>query len=221
MGAAFQHRTGVLTRLLVAASLAGLGLAGGARAEIIDRVLAVVGGHIITLSDVRAATALGLVNTAGAADPIGAALDHLIGRELMLGEVERYQPPEPGAAAVAELLKTVRGRFPSEAAFGEALRLAGTTDARLRETLRDELRIQAYLDERFAGAARPTDEEVGRYVDEHRADFVRDGRPLPVAAALDAARDRLAAERRRALIAEWISELRTRADVTNLYLTSR
>jgi hypothetical protein len=205
---------------LLVAGLAGFGPAGAAGAEVIDRVLAVVGGHIITLSDVRAATELGLVSTAGAADPIGAALDHLIERKLMLGEVERYQPPEPEAAAVAALLNTVRGRFPSEAVFGDVLRLTGTTETRLREMLRDELRIQAYLDERFAGAARPTDEEVARYVDEHRDQFIRDGRPMPTAEALAAARDQLAAERRRALVAEWIAELRSRADVTNLYLST-
>ena len=39
--------------------------------EVIDRVLAIVSGSVITLSEARAAIALGLVEAGGAADPIG------------------------------------------------------------------------------------------------------------------------------------------------------
>ena len=71
-------------------------LAGGAaRAETIDRVLAVAGGQVIMLSDVTAALDLGLVSDDGAADRIGAALAKLISRDLVLVEVTRYAPPEP------------------------------------------------------------------------------------------------------------------------------
>ena len=66
------------------------------RAEIIDRMLAVVDGQIVTLSDVRAALRFGLVPADVTTDPIAAALQRLIDRRLMLHEVERYAPPEPG-----------------------------------------------------------------------------------------------------------------------------
>src|SRR5687768_17366957 len=71
-----------------------------ARAEIIDRVLAVVDGQIVTLSDARAALRFGLVPADVSADPIGAAMQRLIDRRLTLAEVERYAPPEPPQAAV-------------------------------------------------------------------------------------------------------------------------
>jgi len=122
------------------------------RAEIIDRVLAVVAGQVITLSDVTAARELGLQPAAGAADPVRAVLTRLIDRELELAEVDRYAPPEPSAEAVDRAVDVIRGRFPSVQAFEEALARSGLDDRHLRETLRQDLRIRAYEDQRFAAA---------------------------------------------------------------------
>src|SRR3954471_10573043 len=87
------------------------------RAETIDRVLAVVAGQLITLTDVTAATDLGLQTADGAVDPIRAVLTKLIDRELVLAEVERYAPAEPTAEAVDAAVARVRQRFAPPAAF--------------------------------------------------------------------------------------------------------
>ena len=122
------------------------------RAETIDRVLAVAGGQVIMLSDVTAALEFGLVSDDGAPDRVGAALGKLISRGLVLVEANRYAPPEPGDDAVEKELATVRARFPSIAAFGAALQGSGLTEAQLRMTLRENLRIRAYIAQRFTGA---------------------------------------------------------------------
>ena len=62
-------------------------LATSASAEVIDRIVAVVGGQIISKSDVDVAVALGLA----------ANLQELIDRTLMLKEVRRVAPPDPAA----------------------------------------------------------------------------------------------------------------------------
>src|SRR5438477_2626347 len=90
-------------------------------AETIDRVLAVVAGQLIMLSDVVAIRDLGIVTATSGGDPVGSVLGKLIDRELMLVEVDRYAPPEPETAEVDRELAAVRARFPSEKAFGEAL----------------------------------------------------------------------------------------------------
>ena len=123
-----------------------------ARAEVIDRVLAVVSGDLITLSDVTAARDLGLQTAEGAADPIRAVLSKLIDRELVLAEVERYGPPEPGSAAIDAEVRVVRARFASTSAYVDALMRSGIDEAHLRETLRQDLRIREYEDQRFASA---------------------------------------------------------------------
>jgi hypothetical protein len=77
----------------------------------------------------------------------------LIDRALELDEVDRYAPPEPSAEAVDREVQVVRARFPSAAGFDAALARAGLDLQRLRETVRENLRVQAYLDQRFVAAA--------------------------------------------------------------------
>ncbi|HWW87277.1 MAG TPA: hypothetical protein VNZ26_26950 [Vicinamibacterales bacterium] len=130
-----------------------MALAAAVRAETIDRVLAVINANqLITLSDVTAARDLGLATAAidnDAPDPIRAVLSKLIDRELILAEVDRYAPPEPAAAAVDDEVQKVRARFPSPEAFEAALARSGIDLSHLRETLRQELRIAAYVTQRF------------------------------------------------------------------------
>ena len=92
-----------------------------ASAEVIDRVLAVVAGQLITLSDVTAARDLGLQSAEGAADPVREILSKLIDRELIVAEVDRYAPPEPSAEAIARETGRIRLRFPTAEAFVAAL----------------------------------------------------------------------------------------------------
>jgi hypothetical protein len=125
-----------------------------AAAETIDRVLAVVAGQIITLSDVTAARDLQLETADSAPDPIRAVLSKLIDRELILAEVERYAPGEPGPDAIAGELAGIRARFPSSEAFEAALARSGIDERHVRETIRQNLRIRMYVDQRFS----PSDE---------------------------------------------------------------
>jgi peptidyl-prolyl cis-trans isomerase SurA len=195
------------------ALLVAILVASAGAAPVIDRVLAVVQGSIVTLSDVNAAMALGLVNTAGAADPVGSALEQLIERSLQLVEVERYAPSEPAAEDVEARLAIIRSRFSNEAELQRMLRATGLTEQRLRAIARDDLRLQAYFNQRFASASVPSDEEVLRYYREHQAEFVRDGTQQTLSEATPEVRRRLEAARRAASIDEWSRSLRLRADV--------
>jgi hypothetical protein len=145
-----------------------------ARAEVIDRVLAVVGGSLITLSDVNAAYELGLVTPPKSSDPIRAVLSSLIDRELELAEVDRYAPPEPSAADVDREVQNVRMRFASSAAFEGVLARSGIDLAHLRETLREDLRIRAYLDQRFSASEDRRPEVIADWIAglRRRADII-------------------------------------------------
>jgi len=190
-------------------------------AQVIDRVMARVGGQVITLSDVRAAMALGFVRPSSGADPTADALNVLIDRELMLAEATRFAAPEPDPAAVDARIAEVRRRFASEAEWNAALEVSAMTPERLRDIVRDNLRVEAYVDQLFSAPAQPTDDEVARYYEQHRADFVRDGRQLSLDESRDLARERATAERRRALVADWVAGLRSRTVVVNLYRPDR
>jgi hypothetical protein len=176
-----------MKHLLVAVMTAAFLLGGRpSSAEVIDRVLAVVSGQTITSSDVQAAAAFGTA----------ANLQELIDRILILNEVRRVAPPEPASADVQARLARMRARFPSTAAFVRTLAASGIEESALAGFAADDLRLAAYLDERFSAASQPTDEEVRQ--------------------AGEASRERLATERRQTLVNAWIAELRRRADITVL-----
>lgn len=165
-------------------------------AEIIDRVLAILPGQIITLSDVEAALDLGLVEGPSGDDRIAMALSAVIDRVLMLNELRRVSPPEPSAAAIDARVARIRQRFKAPAELSQVLAARGLDETVLRLYAADDLRLASYLDERFTAAAQPTDEEIRQ--------------------AGESARQRLTEERRRSLIGTWTAELRRRADVTVL-----
>lgn len=145
-----RHAWTRLCRLGIAASACLLVAAGAAAAqEVIDRILAVASGEVITLSDVRIARDLGRVGADGGADPVRMALSQLIDRALVLSEAERFAPPEPAAAAVDAELAAVTARFGSRHALDAALARLGVDVPYVRELLRQDLRIRAYLDQRF------------------------------------------------------------------------
>ena len=187
-----------MRRCIAALLTLGALLAGGdaARAEIIDRVLAIIPGQIITQSDVQAAIDLGLVEAPAGGGRIPAALSALVDRVLMLNEVRRVIPPEPAVAAVDARVARIRQRFESPASLARVLEAGGIGEEVLRVYAADELRLASYLEERFSAASQPTEEEVRQ--------------------AGAGSGPRLAEDRRRALIAAWTSELRRRADVTIL-----
>jgi hypothetical protein len=182
--------------------------------DLLDRVLATVEGRVITLSDVRTAVRFGLVAADSSGDVMTAALDRLINRRVILSEVERYAPPEPDPAAIREGVAAIRARFASEAAADAALRAAGLDEAALTEWARNDLRIAQYLRERFADAADPSEEDVEGYVRRHEADLRRTGRALDDPEVQRLARERVAAERHEAVVAEWVKGLRARAGVS-------
>jgi hypothetical protein len=195
-------------------------LMGGMRAtmasEVIDRVLAVAAGNLIMLSDVTAALEFGLVRQGATPDPVRDTLSQLIDRAIILAEVDRYAPPEPDADAVDRELQAVRSGFASPEAFDQALARLGVDTKHLRETLRQNLRIRAYLDQRFTVAA-PTDEEVGRYYREHQQDFSRNGAVVPFDQARQNVIQAVRTERRRMLVDDWVAGLRRRTEIVDMY----
>jgi hypothetical protein len=162
--------------------------------ELIERTMAIVGGQVLTLSDVRAAITLGLVSGVETSADVSEVTPKLVDRMLMLREVQRYAPPEPLESDIERMLTVARDRFTTPDLYLRALQSAGFTEARLRAWIRDDLRVASYLNQRFAAVAAPTD-----------------------VAGSDPARERAAVDRRAALIADWIQDLRRRTTIVELW----
>ncbi len=183
------------------------------RADILDRVLAVVGGDIIMLSDVRAVTTLGLMPDARDEPD---ALTRLIDRTLILAEVNRFVVPEPDAAVVEREVAVLRARFASPDRFREALEAVGLTDMSVARLVRDDRRIDSYLAQRFGSAVQPTEAELARFYRDHDDRYTVGEEPQPFQEVREQVRSDLQEERREALLADWVGRLRLRVTVTRL-----
>ena len=178
--------------------------------ELLERTLAIVGGAVVTQSDVSLALTLGLVDGPAAASP-DSALAALVDRWLMLHEVARFAPAEPAATAVEARLAALRARAGDAEVIARRLSEAGRAVSYLAAWVRDDLRIAAYLEQRFASTGTPSEPDVAAYAQRQAAEFEAAG--LTGDAALAAARARLIEERRRELIADWLADLRRRTNV--------
>jgi hypothetical protein len=180
--------------------------------QLLDRVVARVNGIAITLTDMNAALGLGLVDVAGGEDPHSAATRQLIERQLILAEVARFAPPEPDQAAIEREVAALKAR--AGARLDMLMQSTGLDEQRLRDLARESLRIQAYLSQRFGANLQVSDEEVEQYYRGHPEEFTRSGTLISYEEAAPVARQRASALRRSALIAQWLRDLRARAEVT-------
>ena len=192
-----------------------------AQGEVIDRIMAIVSGGLILQSDVMAAIRLGLVELPPQGDRVQSALDRLIERRLMLIEVDRYGPPEPLPREIDAELTDIDRRIASGDRMDAILRQSGFTVDQLRLFVRDDLRIRAYLLQRFGASLSASDDEIVEYYRTHEKEFMREGKLVPFAEVREPARQGLLAERRAMLIREWVAGLRRRAEVNVLYLPGR
>lgn len=190
--------------------------------QTIDRLVAVVGGDPIFLSDLRQAEQLRLIDPEGALAAVTAdanparqqPLERLINRRLVLAEAARYLQAAPPIADVDRALERWSARFASAAERDAAIdRAAAGSRAVVRAFLADSLRIDRYLDQRFTAAAQPTREEARAFYQSNPGLFTTDGVLAPFDTVEDIARARLSEERRLLLVRDWLTAVRNRAQV--------
>lgn len=180
--------------------------------HLLERVAARVNGYAITLTDVRAAMALGVVEVPPGAGDEAVATDRLVNRQLVLAEVARFAPPEPSPAAIAtETAALVERAGPG---LARVMASTGLDQAAVQGIARDNLRIQAYLDQRFGTTVQLTEDEVTQYYRIHPDEFTKNGTLSPFTEAEPLVRQGASAERRAATVEQWVRDLRMRADVS-------
>jgi len=200
---------------IVAAALAAFAAAPGA--QVVDRVIAVVSGSVIMLSDARAALTLGLFDAGDAADPVAAAMRWLIDRRLVLDEAGRGERIDVDAAALGQAVEQVKQRFASADEYRRALEGLGLDEAGVTRLVRETMVARQYVENRFDSALPASDEELRAYYDSHAARFVLNGRQLTFEEALADVTAALRRERRQQAVAAWMDRLRRRADIREVY----
>jgi hypothetical protein len=182
-------------------------------ATLLDRVVAVVGGQVITLSDVRVAETFGLGATGLGPESTSDLVTALVNRQLALSEVERYSAPAADSAQVERRFAAIQRKFTNSQAFAAALARTGLSESRLRDVIANDLRIAAYLEQFFGAASQPGPDDLQRYYRDHPAEFQQGGRTMTFDDAQERVLQLFVAERRRALIIDWLDRLRRRSIV--------
>ena len=193
-------------------------LEAGALAQQLDRILAVVAGHIILTSDVRAFVELGLIEDDATANEASGrdrrTLTRLIERRLALDEVDRYRVASPQSQRIDRELIAIRDRFTDESAFVDLLAAVGITLPDLRQILRDNARLEVYLFERFGSADRSSESDLRAYFTANHHEFTVEGRDVEFEAVREQVQLRLWAEMRTPVVEEWIAGLVRRGQGT-------
>ena len=163
-----------LVRLCLAALVVLLGSAA-LSADVIDRLLAVVEGQVVTLSDLEQHRALGRLFGDPVPEDDQSALREVIENLLIRNEVVNF----PGIQVAPDELDAYLSQLRST----EELPLET-----VRTAAHDRLRLIRFVDLRFRQFMQATDEEIGRYYDDV---FVPEARrqgldPVPL---LDEVRD--------------------------------
>ena len=112
----------------------------------LDRILVVVNGDMITLSDVRAVRVLKLLPADATDDEVVQAL---IDRRLVLAEMRRFQVADPAPEAVAARRTQWEGAHPDQDP-ARLFMMAGVSAGFMDRWIADELRREVYLQQRFA-----------------------------------------------------------------------
>jgi hypothetical protein len=140
------------------------------RGEIVDRIAASVGSHVITESEVVEEIRVTALLDGKAPDLSVAekrkALDRLVDQELMRNEIVFTRFPFPSESDIKPLYAQVRDRFPGDGAYDAELRKYGLTDGDVRQHLQWQLMMLRFIEYRFQPAVQVSEAEIaGEYRD--------------------------------------------------------
>ncbi|WP_246357119.1 hypothetical protein [Pyxidicoccus fallax] len=196
----------------------------GARAEpppeaegrVVDRVVAVVEGQVLTLSELRFEARVALVQRGGVQaldvpldeDTLRNALDFIINQRVQVLNADRLQafPAEP--AEVGARLATFQQRVGGEAALRRFLAAHAVSQEELEAVLARGLRAERILDSRIRLRAQVGETEVRRYYEQHASEY-----PQGYESVRAAIREKLVRERYGTLAAEELAQVRASAQV--------
>jgi hypothetical protein len=214
----------MVLRILLLCRLLTLGLALAiVRAEIIDRVVIVAGGEVITelqLEEELQVTAF-LNQAPASADTEArrAAADRLIQQSLVTREVELSRYPEPTDASVQAALNRVQAAYETPSALEKALQQYGLTAETLKRHLKMQITTMRFIGFRFRPELVISDTDLQRRYAQEVETWKAEHPQSPVPSfnkSKDSLRNALIEERTDEALNRWLQE--TRRQMRIIYL---
>ena len=150
------------------------------QAKIVDRIVAVVDGQVITLSAIEGflgarQARMGKGNTGGDIRKARhQALEQLIERKILLQEAGDRKI-KIRDERVDRRLEAIRKRFASEKEFRQALRKENLTEAGLRKRIKEDLMISVLMDREIRSKVRVGEGEIKQFYEKNKAMFKEPG----------------------------------------------
>jgi hypothetical protein len=192
-------------------------------AETIDRLVAVVNGHVILLSEwdtaVRLEALLDHRSLESAADSSRmATLERMIDQELLKGEMENSSVNRSSPEAVAARVHDIRQQYPegaTDAQWAAVLARYGLTEPEVEAAVAGQLDGLRLLDFRLRSGAQPDAAQIARYYQTvyEPAMYAKHARPAPLAEVTPQIREILTQQKLTDSTATWLQTLRAQANI--------
>lgn len=202
-------------------------LVSPARAEVVDRILAVVNNRVLTWSAVRAEASydaflngqppppqdLAEMDGRGNLQPV---LSRMVNQVLLEQERDLYASQPPSNGETPQRLEEIRRRFPDSEAYRKALERYGLTEAQLSQRLQRESDLMAFIQFRLRPQVQLDPSQVESYYESVLVPELRhqgQSEPPPLDEVRDSIEQILTQREIDRLLEEWIRQLRSRAKI--------
>jgi hypothetical protein len=202
--------------------LAAISLASAQTSETVERVVVVVNGHAILLSEwdsaARLEGLLGVKPVATSAEERRAILERLVDQQLLRTELERSNLQHATTQEVDEKIRRLRKEFPgAETAdtWKAVLNRYGVSREELQEAVAFQLDTLRLIDARLRPTAQADQASVEEYYRETYLSSVRKagGKPQPINDVSGTIKEILAQQKMGDLTTAWLLNLRAQSDI--------
>jgi hypothetical protein len=176
--------------------------------QVIDRVVALVGGQLITLSELEFEARVALIEHGGVDaanaplndEALRSALELAIGERLETEAADKLQAFRLDEGEVEAAMREFKSKFRSSSDLASFLARHEADESQLAAVLARRLRAEKILDSKISLRARVSDAEVRRFYDEHRSELGGNYEEVRSKVKEKLARDRYAALAREELL---------------------
>ena len=199
-------------------------------AEVIDRIVATVNGHIILLSDWEDSLRFEAFNGGRGLDALTpadrkAALDHLIDQELLREQLRSADSPHASTEEVTARIDEIRQQYPeakSESGWRALLERYRLNEEGLRRRVAVQLDLLSLVDSRLRPTVNIDAKSIESYYNQELLPQLRQagGQDVPLAQVTGKIKELLTQKKISQLLTAWLQNLRSGSDIRGEGLTA-
>jgi SurA N-terminal domain len=207
----------------IVGTLALLTTTFAAGAELIDRIVATVNGHIILLSDWEDSLRYEAFSSGRPLDRMTAAdrksaLDHLIDQELLREQLKDSDVLHPSSEEVAQRVAEIRKQFPeaeTELGWRKHLDSYRLSEENLKSRVAAELDLMRLVDARLRPSVTVDSKSIESYYSEELLPQLRQsgGQNVPLADVTAKIKELLTQKKISQLLTAWLQDLRAGSEI--------